>query len=329
MKLIGMAYKALKGAMNIKQQYLVQEEKNGGSQIRFYNWPDVPYAYDSLWFYRFVKNCHLLEGSDKTLAFCAVFGDRKVWKHISSDVKVFFIGENVHNPKWSVYADGMLNQSDCNLSLGFDFFEDDRYQRFPLWLTYVFEPQMDKNQIEKSCQMLRYPRDIERRHFASLIARYDILGIRTEMFEAMSNFGRVDCPSGVLHNDDTLKEQFNDNKLEYLRQYLFNICPENTNSYGYVTEKLFQAISSGCIPIYWGSYNAPELKILNQDAIVFWDREDGGTQAIRQVEDLMSNKQRLNEFMHQPRLLPTAEEEVEKMLVGLYDRLKVLIDYND
>lgn len=200
--------------------------------------------------------------------------------------------------------------------------------RFPLWLMYLFNPVLDAHSISVKCEQLRYPNrtDTNRSHFASLIARADVFGIRKEMYEALSPIGKIDCPSQVLHNDDTLVTQYNDNKLDYLRNYVFNICPENSNSCGYVTEKAFEAVRAGCIPIYWGSYNNPEPKVLNHNCMVFWDRKDGGRQAIKTIMDLNNNLQRLHDFTMQPRLLPTAEEEVERILVGLRDRLKELID---
>ncbi|KAF0997797.1 Alpha-(1,3)-fucosyltransferase, partial [Helicobacter pylori SS1] len=43
------------------------------------------------------------------------------------------------------------------------------------------------------------------------------------------------------------------NKSEFLSQYKFNLCFENTQGYGYVTEKIIDAYFSHTIPIYWGS----------------------------------------------------------------------------
>ena len=57
-----------------------------------------------------------------------------------------------------------------------------------------------------------------------------------------------------------------------------------------------------------GGYNRPEPEILNQDAIIFWDRETKGEQAIKQVQELMSNERLLNDFIHQPRITDHAEE---------------------
>ncbi|WP_240444876.1 glycosyltransferase family 10 domain-containing protein, partial [Helicobacter pylori] len=43
------------------------------------------------------------------------------------------------------------------------------------------------------------------------------------------------------------------NKSEFLSQYKFNLCFENSQGYGYVTEKIIDAYFSHTIPIYWGS----------------------------------------------------------------------------
>ena len=319
--------KANKRWLESKQAYQAQEAKNGDSSIRFYNWWNAPY--ESLWLYRFVENCGLLDNSTKKLRFCSVFGQREVLDFVSSDIKVFFSGENLHNPHRAKYADAMLCDPGCKLSLGFDCFENERYLRFPLWLTYVFEPSIEKRGITQRCEQLRYPQDLENRQFfAALVARKDVLGVRTKMYESLSSIGKINCPSAILHNDDSLKQQYKDDKLEYLRNHVFNLCPENTNSYGYVTEKVFEAIYAGCIPVYWGSYNNPEPQVLNHDAIVFWDFQDAGQSAVKQVADLYSSPTRWHEFAAQPRLLPSAEEEVEHMMVDLHRRLKELIKYS-
>ena len=53
-----------------------------------------------------------------------------------------------------------------------------------------------------------------------------------------------------------------------------------------MTEKAFEAIDAGCIPIYWGSYNIPELGILNQDAIIPWDMYGDNSESVGLVEEL-------------------------------------------
>lgn len=44
-------------------------------------------------------------------------------------------------------------------------------------------------------------------------------------------------------------------KVEILRKYKFCICYENSECNGYVTEKIFDCMAAGCVPIYWGAPN--------------------------------------------------------------------------
>jgi hypothetical protein len=53
-------------------------------------------------------------------------------------------------------------------------------------------------------------------------------------------------------------------KLQVLRNYKFSICYENVCEIpGYITEKVFDSMAAGCIPVYWGAPNitdyVPEL----------------------------------------------------------------------
>lgn len=45
-------------------------------------------------------------------------------------------------------------------------------------------------------------------------------------------------------------------KIETLKQYRFCICYENIEGKrGYVTEKIFDCFTAGCVPVYWGASN--------------------------------------------------------------------------
>lgn len=320
-------YRAFKAdESNIKYEYLRQKSTCYYDNVYFYNWWQID-NYKSLWFYRFLKNTGLLNNSERRINFCSLFGNRDVLNYVYDGVKIFFSGENLHSSHWSNYSDALLGDKECKLSLGFDYFDHERYFRFPLWLTYVFEPTIDENIIRQRCEQLRFPQIGSCEKFASLIARADISGVRSEMYNELSKIDKVFCPSELFHNDDSLVHEFKDNKIEYLRNFLFNICPENSNAYGYCTEKIFEAIMAGCIPIYWGSYNMPEPTILNPESIIFWDKKNNGIDTIRIVKELYTNPNALETFLKQPRLLPNAENEVLRMIQELYIRLKVLIEY--
>ena len=176
------------------------------------------------------------------------------------------------------------------------------------------------------CQQLRFPDVSQKQHFAALVCSHDRNGLRTSIMDAFETIAEVSCPGKYRHNDDSLHQDFNDDKMAYLKQFCFNICPENTNAMGYVTEKLFQAISSGCIPIYWGSYNRPELDVLNQDAIIFWNPNGDNSANMRLIEDLMRSPKMMQEFLSQPRLLPTAEEYISDSMARIELRIKTIIE---
>jgi hypothetical protein len=49
-------------------------------------------------------------------------------------------------------------------------------------------------------------------------------------------------------------------KHEILRKYKYSICYENAKDLpGFITEKIFDSFSAGCVPIYWGASNVHEL----------------------------------------------------------------------
>ena len=308
----------------IEQSFKAQQTQNHGAQIQFYNWwPDDSH---SRWLHDFIVLRGLLDNTNKTIALCSVFDDKSILEHVDTDIRIFFSGENLHNPRHAQYADYMLSgKKPFDLGLGFDCFEHENYLRFPLWLTYMFAPNVTEEDIRKRCNELRFPQVDNKTKFASLIARYDWNGVRTEIVESIKNLGFVDCPSALLHNDDTLQNQFQDDKTAYLMQYKFNICPENTNAYGYVTEKLFEAISAGCIPIYWGNYNMPEDKILNKDAILFWEKEGNNIKLLETIKLLITSETAYQDYANQPRLLEGAEEIMIEYFNNLESRIRKII----
>jgi alpha(1,3/1,4) fucosyltransferase len=50
-----------------------------------------------------------------------------------------------------------------------------------------------------------------------------------------------------------------DSKYEVLGQYNFSLCFENMTMTGYVTEKIFDCLYAGCIPLYLGAKNIEDL----------------------------------------------------------------------
>lgn len=299
-----------------------QLERNKGRKIQYWNWwNDERTAY---WLERFIESRGILKNTDKTVALCSVFGEREVLVRVKADVRIFFSGENLHNPYHTAYADYMLSgKKPFDLGIGFDEFEADNYLRFPLWLIFLFEPDATEDDIRKRCENLNEPDISNKSRFCSLVARADWLGIRTQIYEGMSSIGSVDCASAFMHNDDRLKEEYGDDKREYLKQYRFNICPENTSAHGYVTEKLFESMISGCVPIYWGTNY---VDIINPEVVLFWKKDGDNEELLKRVQEMNADAKLYQAFASQPRLIPEAAEYVITAFKELDERIRELVN---
>lgn len=322
MEFICNLYNSLKSQYSVKKVFKKQLADNSDWNVRFFNWWGDDLC--DTWLNRFIRSRRLVY-NDEIINIISVFGDRKICNCISDGPVIFYTGENIHYSSNIQYSDYLLQNENVKLALGFDYFEDERYIRFPLWMQYMFLPESSHEEIISRCAELRYPIVENRKKCASLIARFDWDGNRTKIHDSLKSIMDISCPSTVLHNDNSLKSIFKDNKKEYLRQFWFNICPENSNSYGYVTEKVFEAIESGCIPIYWGSCNKPEEDILNHDAIILWDMNGNNTDNINLIQDLISNPKRRQEFSNQPRLKDNAEEKIISTFESLEAHIRNLI----
>ena len=79
-----------------------------------------------------------------------------------------------------------------------------------------------------------------------LIARHDREGQRTKIFNEVNKYCKIFCPSNYKKNCNPIGKNVKD-KLNFLKKFKYNICPENSKFEGYCTEKIFQSLESGCI----------------------------------------------------------------------------------
>jgi len=289
------------------------------------NWWNEPIARN--WFYRFMRHNNILPSRPVYLA--SVFGSRANLDRIPADAHlIFFSGENISSSRYSEYLDYCLHHPRLSLSLGFPQIESPNYLRFPLWLTYVFDPRVDFSRIERCINRLMYPLSVPsfvpRFRFASMVSSHDPTGVRRDICASLADIRRVACGGALNRNSYSLKLLFMDRKIDYLRSFFFNICPENSDTDAYVTEKIFQSIQAGCIPIYHGSVNNPEPGILNHKAIFFWKSNSSNYDLIGEIAEVFHDKRLLREKLQMPRLRQGASSVIKKIFSDLYRHLKSL-----
>jgi hypothetical protein len=288
-------------------------------RVAFVNfWQPAP----SDWFLAPLISCsndkmyRVVKYSKADLQFFSVFGS--IDTMINSEVthKIFFTGENTRatskSDDYKQYQDNCVNH--VSLSLGFDYMDNDNYMRFPLWLLYFFSPLDTKDTIQK--KLNEFSISYKKNKFCALISRHDdVSDIRLKIFSRISEIGHVDCPSSLFYNDDTLRWEFNDDKRLYLRQYYFNICPENSVSAGYVTEKLFEALYSGCVPIYFGGGGTDtEPGIINPGCFLWFDPDADNKPLLDEIKKLYTNSTYFENFKRRQIFLDTAVDKIYYML---------------
>lgn len=285
--------------------------------VAFHNWWPHPRP-EELWFHRFLQRPRLRATfAGRRVAFFSVFGRRRVARLSGADVKVFFTGENTDF--YPHYADHLGGLAD--LSLGFDpAVPGANYLRFPLWVCDFVPPLATPDDVRTLLESTeQVGRDLaERPGFAALVARHDRDGMRKKLHGLLGHYGPVDV-HGPLGNRPPISRSAKD---ELLRGYRLNCCPENSDRPGYVTEKLFDAIQAGCVPVYRGGGGLAEPEVLNQKAILWYESEEQWARS--QGPKILESPAALIDFSRQRRFAPTASAWISDRVRQLEDRLLAL-----
>lgn len=286
---------------------------NRNQSIRFYKW----WTRENLereWFYRL---CLAHDITD--VSFLSVF---RYYEDISwiKGKRVFFSGENLNEnfTKYRNYLDGAVS-----LALGLDYEDNvkhNHYLRFPLWMKYFLIPDGevgDSREMSVSDFISRLNAPVSYNPAlaqCALVASHDdfgnLRGTRTKALRELS-FLKIDCGGRFNNNTDRLKAECHDDLDFFLNGYKYNICIENSDSRGYVTEKLFTAIMNQCVPIYWGSQGLPEPEVLNGNGIILFDPRNPSA-ALKELKRLEKSKDYFEEFTSRQKTTNWAQEWIEE-----------------
>lgn len=275
------------------------------------------------WYVRFLR--HHFPRNQRRVNFFGPLGNPFFIRNQFDGCKVFITNEDVEHKftKLNLYfGDYCLNYVD--LALGFGKREEDKYLRFPYWLTTTFAPEMNEDNISKRIKQIN-DSVYEKTADCVLINKHDKKGTREMVYNGVKDILDVKLAGKWRNNTTELWNKFNNDKEAYLKIFKFNICSENDNTDHYVTEKIFDAFIAGCIPLYYGSNNNPEPGLINKDAVIFWNK-DGNNESNRElICRLKIDDKYYNEFIRQPKLLPYAEEYVVERFTELKEKFAEIL----
>ena len=88
-------------------------------------------------------------------------------------------------------------------------------------------------------------------------------------------------------------------KKDVLKEFSYNLCPENGLYPGYYTEKIPEAFYSGCLPITWADENI----VADFNSRAFLNLEPLFKSDFRELPDILLTQERLESYQSEPLLL--------------------------
>ena len=281
---------------------------------------------EDFWFTQFIKN--RFPNEDYKLNFFSVWNKHYNIKEEMEGKKVFYTSEciELRFPHIiELYGDYAL---DCvDLALGYDYLNHPKYLRFPYWLCMNVNPNHTEEQIEKTFESWN-SLGINEINNVVAINRHDKWNTRSIIAKDIEDYVNIVYAGIWNKNSNELLEKFDNNKLRCLKQYKFNLCAENDIFDGYVTEKIFDSIKCGCVPLYMGSGEHIEPKVINEKAVLRWYRDKDNSDTIELFNNLLTDEKSYNEFKDQDIILDSGPKFVIKKVSQLEKKIENLITDN-
>ncbi len=159
---------------------------------------------------------------------------------LHSGVRIFFCGES-----------DMPDFRECDYSLAAVKLGDPRHLQIPHYVSSFAEPREIVKGEDEPEKIL----GAKTKFCAFVVGNYNPKKNhnRVAFFEKLSKYKRVDSGGRLFNNIGGPIAGGSRGKIDFLRNYKFNIAFENRAFPGYTTEKIFEPMAARCLPIYWGN----------------------------------------------------------------------------
>ena len=226
---------------------------------------------------------------------------------------IYYTGEPFLS--WS----GDINRNVVDKALTFFNFDDPLFERVPLILHYNYE-YFKNGYIDDYEFLLKQKPNTNTipNKFCSFVARANGYPScpREYFFNKLSSYKNVNSHGSYLNNSplipmgDTSKYENSLFKVNCISNYKFNICFENShgctksptdhtyvNDSGLISEKIYEALVSNTIPIYWG--NKDIHKDLNTKRFINYYDYNGFDDMIEKIIEIDNNDKLFLDIVNQ------------------------------
>jgi len=235
--------------------------------------------------------CITQDMNDANILFESVFApslvNAKKWLHT-----IQYSGEPRINPL-SDYDMTLYSDQDSNRTID-----------LPLFVYYIYGNNLRERLINRPL------RTVVPNKFCCFIVSNGACYVRNKMFEMLNQYKKVDSYGKFANNMNAILSHnyWSTEFIQFLSQYKFIICFENTKIGTYSTEKFVNPYLANIIPIYWSSHHIK--KVFNPNSMLFLENErnEDFADLIRKIIDLDNDNAKYLEFVNRPTFLPSQIE---------------------
>lgn len=232
------------------------------------------------------------ENPDYLIFGDANFGQNNLNYNNKNCIKIFYTGENQRPEHYQAHY-----------AISFDHRDDERHYRLPLYVVYDYENQ--KHGVTSHLNNIRTLDGIQDKGFCSFVVKNPGCEKRNRFFHILNSYKPV-VSAGPLFNNHPIVPYEGSTfrpKMDLLRNYKFNLCFENSSYPGYATEKLYEALVSNTVPIYWGS---PTIECdFNPKAFLSWHTYQDDESFVRAIVEIDNNWEEYSKMYLEPMHLYT------------------------
>jgi hypothetical protein len=231
------------------------------------------------YFFNLLSTRYQVEVSDDPdFVFYSVWG----FNHLKYKCpRIFYTGESVR-PDFDY----------CDYAFSFDFIDDPRHYRLPLYATYIDPYELERHDI-----------DAERiadtkTKFCSFVVSSPRGKERFEFFDKLSRYKQVHSGGKYMNNIGGPIPPDYAAKLAFVKDYKFIIGYENTSYPGYTTEKILDAMRVNSLGLYWG--NPLVQRDFNTRSFLNRHEFASDDDFIARIAELDNDKYKYMEYLREP-----------------------------